>query len=291
MDRRIESRWTGIALVLLAVTCFAAQDTLTKVLTAAWLPALIVALRYGFSVVWLGLILGPRHRFGLWRTRRTGLVVFRGVCQGFSSLTMGLALQRLPVAEALSIALTAPLAVVFLSGQLLGEEVGRIRGIAAISGFVGALVILRPGTGLEPLGVAYAAASAMTFVIYLLTSRVLARTETTEALSFHTAVWGTLVVGAAWVLSGPTELPDAHLWMIAAGLGFLSSLGHFGLTAAYRFAPASLLAPITYVQLVIVAILGWQIFGHVPDPLTGLGMAIVILAGMATGLFQRPRPA
>ena len=137
------------------------------------------------------------------------------------------------------------------------------------------------------MGVAFAIASAVTFVLYLLTSRLLARTESPESLSFHTAVWGTLVVGLACALGGPVEMPDGRLWVMAGVLGLLSSIGHFGLTAAYRFAPASLLAPITYVQLVIIAILGWQVFGHVPDPLTALGMGIVILAGVATGAIRQ----
>lgn len=279
-----DRRWVGIACVLVSVSCFAVQDTLTKAMTVAYLPALIVALRYAFSVVWTGLLLGPRHGCGIWRTERTALVVFRAVCQGFSSLSMALALQRLPVAEALSIALTAPLAVVFVSGRLLGESVGPLRVLIALSGFAGVLIILRPGGGLEPLGVVYAVTSAVTFMTYLLTSRILARTETAAALSFHTAVWGTFVVGLSFMIVGPLQLPDLRLIGLTMVLGLLSSFGHFALTAAYRFAPASILAPITYIQLVIVGFLGWLVFRHVPDGVTLIGMFIVVVAGVGNGL-------
>jgi drug/metabolite transporter (DMT)-like permease len=288
MSDAAPSTFRGVGLVLLAVTCFAGQDTVVKSLTADYPPAQIIFLRYAVNALLLVLLLAPRHGAAVYRTHSTSLVIARAVCQGISSLCMGLAIQRLPVAEALSITLTAPLIVVILAGPLLRETVGLGRALAALCGFGGAVLILRPGNGLEPIGVVFAIGACLTFVVYLMLSRNLAGSETTEALVFHTAAWGTAVLGAACLLSGAVGLPDMRLLTLGFVVGLLATIGHFALTVAYRNAPASILAPLTYVQLVIVAVLAWVVFGHVPDAITALGMGIVLISGLCTGML-RPR--
>lgn len=145
-------------------------------------------------------------------------------------------------------------------------------------------MIIRPGSGLDPAGVGYALITAAATVIYHLLSRVLAKSETTMALLFHTALVGTIVFGALlpWSLAGPLLLGRDIILMVA--LGGLATLGHFLFTAAYREAPASLLSPVNYLHLVWGGIFGWVFFDHIPDGWSQLGIAMVAAAGIAVAL-------
>ena len=119
---------------------------------------------------------------------------------------------------------------------------------------------------------------------YHLLSRVLARTESTIAMLFHTALVGTLIFGVMMLWTGIGPMPTGFDWLLLLALGALATLGHFLFTAAYREAPASLLAPVNYMHLVWAGILGWLVFNHVPDALTLFGMAMVAAAGVGVAV-------
>ena len=218
------------------------------------------------------------------KTTRTSLVIVRSLCLVVATFFAGLALQRMPVAETVSIIYLSPIIVVLLARPLLGETIGLTGWIAAIAGFAGVLLIVRPGGGLDLLGVGYVLCNVVVTVAYFLLSRVLASTEKTLALLFYSALTGAICFGIAlpWTLYGaaPTLLQVA----LFLSMGVTAGLGHYCFTSAYRFAPASVLAPINYLHLVWAGVLGWLVFGHVPEALTILGMAIVAAAGVAVAL-------
>ncbi|RYD49794.1 MAG: DMT family transporter, partial [Sphingomonadales bacterium] len=175
------------------------------------------------------------------------------------------------------------------AGPLLGEKIGWVGWGAALFGFLGVMLIVRPGSGLEAVGVACALVGVLAAVGYQLLSRILVATEGTIALSFYTALAGSVVFSLVlpWYWTG--ETPSAFDILLFASLGVYGGLGHLLLTAAYRHAPASLLAPTNYLQLLWAALLGWLVFGHVPDRITALGMAVVALSGVAVAIrFRRP---
>jgi drug/metabolite transporter (DMT)-like permease len=277
----------GVALVVLATLGFALSDVMTKHLTTLYAVALVVAGRYLVNVGLLAVFLGPRHGAGLWRTRRTGLVILRALCLSAASLTMGLALRLMPVGETVAIIYLAPFAVMALAVPLLGERVPLGGWISAALGFAGVLLIVRPGGGLDTLGVVLAVANAGFAAAYHLLTRVLARTETTLALLFHTALIGALVFCAMLPVFGLGPLPGPGDIALIAALGLLATLCHYLFTLAYREAPASLLAPVNYLHLVWAGLLGWVAFGHVPDATSLAGMALVTLAGVAVALRSR----
>jgi drug/metabolite transporter (DMT)-like permease len=274
----------GILLVTLAVMTFAIADVATKHLAMLYAITLVIALRYLINLVLLGVLLGPRHGRGLITTQRSGLVFLRALCLAAASLTMGIALRYMPVGETVAIIYLAPFLVVLLSGPLLGEKVPLSGWIGAAAGFAGVLLIVRPGSGLDPVGVAFALANAGFSAGYHLLSRVLARTESTVAMLFYTALVGTVILGGMLVFTGTGPLPTGWDIPILLALGTLSTLGHFLLTAAYREAPASLLAPVNYMHLVWAALLGVLVFGHFPDGVTLTGMALVAGAGVGVAL-------
>jgi drug/metabolite transporter (DMT)-like permease len=277
----------GALFFLLGVFLFACMDTIIKYLAARYPAPLIVAVRYVIHCLLMVLVLAPSQGRKLLRTQRTGLVLFRAACLVTGSLLFALALQRLPVAEATAIIFVAPLLVVMMAGPLLKEHVGKAGWAAVVAGFIGILLIARPGGSLDGVGVALAFATALTTASYQLLSRLLAGTETTLAMLFYTALVGALVFGAIapWFWGGARPEPlDLALFL---GTGVLGGLGHFLFTAAHRHAAASTLAPMQYSQLVWVGLLGWLVFGHVPEAPSILGMCIVAAAGAAVAVRSR----
>ena len=270
----------GVALVALAVLAFALADTTTQELTPRHPGPVIVFVRYALNALLLALILWPSMREKLWQTRRTWMVMGRGLILALASLTMALALTVMPVGEATAIIYLAPFAVMILAGRLLGENVGLIGWAGAMLGFSGVLLIVRPGGGLDPVGVTYALINAGLATAYHLSTRYLSRTEQPTPMVFHSA-W----IGAAFFgLLSLGFLPEISIGLRDFGLmlvlGTLMTIGHFLFTVAYRLGPASLLAPVNYLHLVWAGGLGWLVFGHVPDALALGGMALVTVAGV-----------
>ncbi|KAF0172185.1 MAG: Permease [Rhodobacteraceae bacterium] len=279
----------GIVLVALATLTFAAADVLTKQLSMRHPVAIVVAVRYLVNLGLLAVVLYPRLGAGLWRVQRRGLVLLRGLFLALSSLTMALALRLMPVGETVAIIYLSPFAVMLLAGPLLGEKVTRWGWIWAVMGFAGVLLILRPGGGLDPYGVAFALINAGFATGYHLLTRLLAGSETTAAMLFQTALVGSVFfsLGALGSLDQLDIAATDYGWM--AVLGALAAAGHFLFTAAYREAPASLLAPVNYLHLVWAAGLGWVIFGHMPEAPSLAGMALVCASGVALALGAKRR--
>lgn len=271
----------GILFVALAAFAFALSDSTVKHLTSGYPVPVIAAVRYIVSLVVVGAVLGPRLGSQLWRTERTWLVLARGFCLSLATLTMGWALSRMPVGEAVAILYLSPFAVMLLAVPILGEKVGPFTWIGATIGFLGVLLIVRPGSGLDPLGVFFALLNACIAVAYTLLSRGLSKTESTSALMFYVIVVGAVFFIALAIPELPQLEPKAADLGLMAVVGLLATGGHFLLTAAYRFATASILAPITYMHLVWAAGLGYVFFAHIPDTLTLSGMALILTSGIA----------
>jgi drug/metabolite transporter (DMT)-like permease len=269
----------GILLVVLATLAFAASDVVTKQLTMRHPVAVVIAARYALNLALVTLFLWPRLGVGLWQVNRHWLVILRGLCLVCASLTMGLALRVMPVGETVAIIYLAPFVVLLLSSPVLGEKVGLAGWLGATLGFLGILLILRPGGGLDSWGVTMALVNVAFGTAYHLLTRLLSRTETTVALLWHTAMIGTVCLGLAAGYTPPVVPVTAQDAGLMALLGGLATLGHFLFTAAYREAPAGLLAPVNYLHLVWAAGLGWIVFGHLPDGVALTGMALICASG------------
>jgi drug/metabolite transporter (DMT)-like permease len=268
----------GILMVVFATLTFALADTLTKHLAGLYPVPVIMALRYLVNVVLLAAIWrGDLPR--LWRVKRLWLVLLRGLCLAAASLTVGLALKLMPVGETIAIIYLAPFAVMLLAGPVLGERVSFIGWLGSTFGFFGVLLIARPGGNLDPTGVVFALINAALSTAYHLMTRLLARTETTVAMLFHTAWVGAVIFAILALPELPTFAPTLSDLGLMVLLGVLMTLPHFLFTGAYREAPASLLAPVNYVHLLWAGTLGWLVFGHLPDALSLFGMVLIALAG------------
>jgi len=276
----------GVLMVMASVLLFAGNDIITKLLVTSYPVPLVAAMRYITQLVLMLALLLPRMGPRLLKTERTGLVLLRSGCLVVSTLGMGLAFQRMPVPESVSIVFLAPMLVVLVAGPVLGEKVAAASVLAAVAGFAGVLLIVRPGGGLDFLGVIFVLIAVTTSVVYYLLSRVLARTESTLSMLFYTALVGAICFGVTlpWSWSGPA--PDLPTVLMFASQGVATGLGHYLFTAAHREATASLLAPVGYMQLLWVGLLSWLVFGHLPDALTIAGMALVTLAGISIAMIS-----
>ncbi|CAK0771528.1 S-adenosylmethionine uptake transporter [Azospirillaceae bacterium] len=274
----------GVQMFLAALFFFACMDATTKYLSAQYNVPLVVAIRYIVNFLLMIITLAPTQGKRLVQTRRTGLVLVRAGCLTVGSLFFGLALQRMPVAETTAIVFLAPTLVMLIAGPVLREHVHATGWIAAAIGFVGVLLIVRPGGGLDATGIACVLCAVGATVAYHLLSRVLINTEHTIALLFYTTLVGSVCFGALlpWFWEG--EAPTWRQALLFLSMGATGGLGHFLFTAAYRHAPASLLAPINYLQLLWAGALGWIVFEHAPDRLTILGMCVVAASGVMVAL-------
>lgn len=270
----------GVALVIAATLMFAAADTLGKHLVLLYAATLVLAARYCANLALVTAVMWPRHRAALWRTRRTGLVILRGLCLALASISMLMALRVMPVAETVAIIYITPVLVMLTAATFLAERISPLGWLAAGLGFAGVLLIARPGSGLDTWGVALSLMNATLATGYHPLTRVLARTETTMALMFHTALVGAVAfVGLTFAL-GTETLPTAFDAGLMLALGALATVGHLMFTSAYREAPASTLAPVNYMHIAFATVLGWLVFRQLPDALGFTGMALIAVAGL-----------
>lgn len=213
-----------------------------------------------------------------WIPERTRLHALRGLVMVSATVCYFFALRFMPLADAAAILFCAPLIVTGLSGLVLGEKVGPRRWIAVVVGLCGMLLIVRPGLGSANWGALLALAATFCFSGYFLLTRKLAGRTPAAVTLWYMAVVGTAVStpAALWVWRAPD--PTAGLLMF--GIGAVMTLGHFFIIRGLDHVEASALAPLTYLEIVTAAAIGYLWFGDFPDALTWAGCAVVIGAGL-----------
>jgi drug/metabolite transporter (DMT)-like permease len=286
-------RWRAIVLMLLCVAVFSAMDTTLKLLSAHYPAFQVATLRGASSLPWLL----------AWAMASTGLRPLLRVRWSLHLLRGGLgilmmagfvyALRSLPLSTAYSIFFVAPLLITALSVPFLGERVGPRRWIAIAVGFAGVLVVLRPGeAGMLTTAGAAVLLAALGYAISAITVRVLARTDSTQAMVVWLMAFMALGAGVlAWPQWVPIRAEDG--WLIL-GLGIAGALGQYLITEAFRLGEASLLAPLEYTALVWGVLWDATLWGVLPDRITWLGAGIIVASGLyllhREGVQARPTP-
>jgi drug/metabolite transporter (DMT)-like permease len=271
----------GISLVLVATVFFAITDTAAKYVTAAGAPILMALwARYTFQAIATTLVVVPMGGWSVMRTRRPLLHALRGLTLVTSSAFVFLSLKFMSVGEFTAIMLIAPLVLTWVAGTFLKEHVSPLRWALVSGGFIGTLVIIRPGgEAFTPALLLPLAQVATNCGFQVLTIR-LARTENPLAINFYTGWVGALAATPLMLLAWEPQLPPL-LWALLVGMGVSGAAGHFLLILAYRRAPASTLTPYQYAQIGFAMGCGWLVFGHVPDGWSLLGMGLIALCGAA----------
>jgi len=272
-------RLTGIALMCVAVASFSCLDTTGKYLNSHMATMQVVWARYFFAFVLTLLFSNPLRRPGLMKTSRPFFQAGRSALLLLSTILNLFALRWLQLDEALAILFGTPFMVALLSVPLLGEQVGWRRWSAIAVGFLGVLVVTRPGFGGMHPAALLSCGGVICYAFYVISTRVLARTDSNETTQFYTSLVGavvmTVIVPFIWVT--PDSWVTAGLMVL---IGALGGGGHFVLIMAHRLAPASTLAPFIYTQMIWTTALGFIVFRDVPQFWTVVGGLIVVASGL-----------
>ncbi|HMA32494.1 MAG TPA: DMT family transporter [Casimicrobiaceae bacterium] len=279
---------SSILLILGSVLCFTMLDTITKYMTQRYSVPVLVWARYTVQLVAMLVWLGPSMRLKLFRTNRLPLQVVRGGVLLASSLCFVGALRSLPLANATALNYTTPVLVVLMARFVLGERMRPARIAFVVAGVAGMLLIVRPGSDVFRGASLLALLAALCYASYQIMTRVLYG-ENPRVLLFYPAVVGTCVMTLlAPGLDWPAHMPWQDAALIVVG-GLFGTLGHFLFILAFQHGPASALTPFTYMQLVWATLMGWLVYGYLPDGLTIAGMGVIGLSGLLITLHERRR--
>lgn len=274
-------------LLLAAVMLLPVVDTIAKDIMTRHHVWQVTWGRFLFTLLSILPALLLRHRSAFVTIRRPGLQLARGLAQFTSTFLFFLTLSYLPLADTVALAFLYPLLVTALSPFVLGERVGWRRYAAVAIGFLGALVIIRPGIGIFQPASLFGIGIGFTFAIYVLLTRKLGGL----APALVTLGWGSSVcVAVSSLFVSFVWLPMAWGdWLGLVAMGVLGALAYHLMIRAYEMAPAAVLSPMGYCEIIGAVILGYAWFGDFPDLLTWLGIVIIAGAGLYVGWRERRR--
>lgn len=275
----------GIALAILATLAYAVVDTISKYLVRDYPVAMVVWARYTVPAMLLMAVFLPRRGRRLFHTQHPWLQVTRGLLLMSGTIFIVWAVRLMPLAEAQAISFIHPVLLTLMAVLFLKEKVGRLGWVSIALGFVGVLIIVRPGGGLFnwtailPLGLAFCYSSYQ-----LLTRRIAVVENPVNSLVFAMLIGALLmsaIVPMNWVV------PDGRAVLLLLVVGIASGVAHFCMISALACAPASLVAPFAYVQLLWVTVLGVLVFDALPDAVTFAGVGVIVAAGLMMAVVRR----
>jgi drug/metabolite transporter (DMT)-like permease len=276
----------GILVLLVAIVTFSCSDTLSKYLARGLPVTEIIWLRY---TTYLLLMAAPVLRGGLGalRSARPRLQLLRGVAMLGSSLFFISGLRLLPIADATAISFVSPLFITALSIPVLHEQVGTRRWLAIGVGLLGVIIIVRPGTSSFQPAAILPVLSAASWACAIVITRKMSGADGIVTTLAYSAIGPFVIVSLllpfAWATPTPAQLAFGVLY------GLVATLAQWLVVIAYRYAPASVLAPVTYTQLIWSATLGYIVFGAFPDSWTFAGAAVIVMSGLYTAHRERVR--
>jgi drug/metabolite transporter (DMT)-like permease len=276
----------GIALVLLMAACFAVSDTTIKYL-GAFVPVIFLLwARYLFQASVMALWLARRGLAGF-RTAHPKFQGVRGALLLFTSAMAFFGLQVMPVAEFTALGMLTPVIVTLIAALVLREPVGWLRWLLVWGGFIGALIVIRPGSGVFGWEALFPLLMALCYGCFQVLTGKLAALESPYTTQFYTGFSGMLLLtpfmlpSAGAIAASLREVPAGH-WLLVLVIGLFATSGHLFLIFAYGHAPSATLMPFTYTQIAFALIVGWAVFQHVPDGWAWVGMGVIALCGGAS---------
>jgi drug/metabolite transporter (DMT)-like permease len=270
-------------LLLIAMACFAVLDTITKRVTTVVPVMVAIWARYFFQALLTTAVVLPLKGFDVLKTDNLRQQVIRGV---LLTLVTGLAfssLKFLPVGEFTAIVMVVPLLVTLLAARMLGEHVSPQRIGLVCGGFIGTLIIVRPGTEVFGWHLLIPAALVLVNAAFQLLTSKMSRTEDAMTTQFYTTWVGTALTSIPlfwfWV-----PVTDMRVLLELVLMGVAGCVGHFLLIMAFERSPAGTLMPYMYAQIGFAMLGGWWVFDHVPDHFSMMGIGLIALCGTAGGL-------
>ncbi|MBO6946975.1 MAG: DMT family transporter [Rhodospirillales bacterium] len=278
----------GAAFLVAGFTVIPLMDVAAKDLGGqGYAPVLVAWARFAISAVVLSPILLKTGTVGQMTGPGWKMQVFRAVMLASATVLFFSALVTMPMADALAVYFVYPFLITLLAPLLLSEKVGIRRFLAVLIGFCGSLLIIRPGFQEVPAGVYYVLAASVCFALFNLLTRRLSGSSDPWVTVFYQSVVGAVVLTPFIVPHW--QLPDLRALGLIAMIIFAAVIGHWLLVKAYEQAPASLLAPFGYFEMVAAVVLGYLWFGDFPDELTWCGIAVIIATGIYISVRERKR--
>lgn len=269
----------GLLIICLTNLLFALTDIQAKYLSQT-LPIFQIAwARYLGYLAFTLLAFYPKRRRQMFSTKRLRLQIFRSMFLLICTLLFFTALSYMPIADAGAITFCSPVLIAALSVPLLKEPVGRRRWTAVVVGFMGTLIIIRPGMGIVHEAAFLALGSAVLFSLFSIATRMLSSTDDSATTLVYPGLTGAVVLSllVPFQWQQPTGVLERFLLLT---LGVYGGLAHYLMIRAYKLAPAALVAPMNYSYLVWSTGLGLLVFGDFPDRWTLLGAGILVTSGL-----------
>jgi drug/metabolite transporter (DMT)-like permease len=258
------------------------MNGLAKLMTQTYSSEQVVWARTLSHLIFVFALFVPQHGLRILHTRRPGIQFTRSCLLILATFLFFSALRHVSMAEAASISFTAPLIVAILAGPMLGEKVTLSRVVALLVGFAGVLVVIRPGTDVFQWASLLIVGNACCYALYQVLTRRVSVSDSPETSAVYSALVGSvlmsLVVPFSWTT--PASWTDVAL---LASLGVFGGLGHYCVARALFFAPASLVSPFQYLQMIGSVAVGYLLFADRPDSMTWAGAALIIGAGLWVG--------
>ncbi len=268
----------GIYYMLAAVVLFSCMDALIKYASEDYPTGQIVFFRNLFAFLPVIYFLRQAGGLSALRTKRPRDHILRGIV---GVIAMGLvftSFKLLPLGEAVALTLSGPIFLTALSVPLLGEKVGLRRWSAVIAGFIGVVIMTRPGAGLFNPAALFALGGAVFYALAMISVRWLSATEPAATTVFYFTLFAT--VAGALTLPFQWQTPDLGGFCLLAGIGLIGGVAQMAMTQAFRMAPASIIAPFEYLALVFAGTIGYLVWREVPDAFVLVGSAVVIASGL-----------
>ena len=276
----------GIILMVVAVGVFSLMDTCAKYLSQFYPVPGIAWARYAINFAIISAYLAYKGRFTIWRTQRPVIQLTRGLLLVSATLLYFTSLSVMPIAEAAGIGFVLPLFVAALAMPILKERLDMPRLFAILVGLAGALIIVRPGSGVFTWYALLPVAMALCNALYQVLTRMVAGVDRAWTSLFWGALVGSVIMSAIAPIFWVSPHSAFH-WALLVAIGLLATVGHMCLIRAFDYAGATVLAPFVYTALIWVMLLGWLVFDDFPDGWSLLGMAIIVASGMYTVNRQR----
>ena len=285
VDRRI---LFGIFFMCGTGLLFPVMGGLAKILGSDYSSLQVSWARAFGHIVFMLIFFVPKFGLRMLRTRRFGTQLMRSGLLFTSNATHFFAITFIPIAKAASISLMAPLVVVPFAWLILGERTTMGRMMALLVGFVGVVIVIRPGTELFHWATLLVLASATTYALYQVLTRQISAIDAPETSAIYSSIVGSfgMLLVLPFVWTTPHNLRDVFYFCC---LGVLGAMGHYFVARALTYAPANIVSPFQYFQLLGSVGIGWLFFADLPDAMTWLGAAIIVGAGLFIGWDQARR--
>ena len=297
----------GVVSALLAVLLFSINDATIKFLSGGYALHEVVLIRslIGFVII-VALIAPMTNGWAIMRTRRLGMHLLRGLLVVAANMLFFLGLAAMPLAEAVAIFFVSPLIITVFSVIFLGEKVGPRRWTAIVVGFIGVLIMMRPGTEAFRIASLFPLIAALCYAGLHMMTRLIGRTESAETMAFYIQIAFIFVSGAMGLVFGDGRfavqsdpslefLLRAWIWPDPADiglfllLGICTGIGGYLISQAYRVAQAAVIAPLEYIALPMSVLFGVLAFGEWPDAVAFIGMGFILGSGLFT-LWREAQP-